>query len=573
MSKIAVLPDHIVNLISAGEVVERPASVVRELVDNSLDAGATEVQIFIEGGGQNLIRVVDNGQGMGRQDALLAFERHATSKIKSESDLDGILTLGFRGEALPSIAAVSKLKLKSRSQLDEVATTVLIEAGELIDCSETAGNVGTDIEVRHLFYNTPARRKFLRQPKTEESRIKHWLKHYALSRPETQFKLFFDGKQVLTLLVKGSALERAAEIFDFDGVEVRGRFKTILVNGLIAHPSMAQYDPGSLAILVNGRLVQDRMILKAVKEGFDSTLKRQEIPVGFIHIELPPSAVDVNVHPQKSEVRFSASQEVFLAVREAVLRAVHKFNTPLNLPNNTQSQSEQSSTAPLEIPRMQRFDFTSSIASQNNWVPLAVRTEAEEPFRFSDLRYVGQILSCYLLCEYAEKLYVVDMHAAHERYNYNLVRNGYRNKSISSQGSLIPQTIELGSGLQNIIRNEALFTQFGFEIEPFGESAVLVRAVPALLVGRDILPLFKEIAAIEYDCEAQGKFEEVIDKISARIACHASIRSGKEMKSEEVYALFNAMDRTEFSAACPHGRPVIVSFSAADIERWFGRDR
>lgn len=610
--KVKVLPDIVINQISAGEVVERPASVVRELVDNAVDAGASEITVELEQGGQSLIKVSDDGCGMQRDDALLAFERHATSKITCAADLDAIATMGFRGEALASIAAVAKVLLRTRTESQPLGTEVAIDGGVVRGVRETAAAPGTSIEVRALFYNTPARRKFLRSPKTETLRVKQWLIQSALARPQIRYRLIVDGAETLVLARAKDAVERARVLIKGTAVPVRYLGDRVQLEGLVAHPSLAQADSSSFIVLVNERVVSDRIVQKAVREGFDSTLKDREYPVGFIHLRLPASDVDVNVHPQKSEVRFRDSQAVFQLVREGVRKAVLDFKTPM-------SSALAQATAPYGQPRqapagvamqavpyaedgVARYQSASALApvmsaaaaSQVAFNLLGAQQTAlagidgalsavgdserrfvgDCNFTFSQLNLIGQVLQCYLVAELNDQLYIVDMHAAHERYNFNLIRNSFRTRNISVQQLLIPEVVPLTEeGVARCLEEQELLSRFGFEFEQFGPAEIIVRALPSILSATVARQVMREVAAVVCEGAAAGRVEERLDHIAARMACHASVRSGDVLSRAEARALFSALDSTEFSAACPHGRPVVVSFPRAAVERWFGRDR
>lgn len=575
---VRVLPDHIINRIAAGEVIERPSSVVRELLDNSLDAGATEIIIAIEEGGRRLIRVTDNGCAMSRDDALLAFERHATSKIRSLNDLKGIATLGFRGEALPSIAAISMMTLRTRRNIDSLATQIEYRGGTLQGVDSVPGATGTTIEVRNLFFNTPARKKFLKTSRTEELKIKQRILQSSLAAPRTRLVLIGDrGRELLRLDPSASSLTRALERFSGNYVSFERAFGGMKLCGLVSHPSLAQLRTDSFTILVNGRAVSDRLVLRAVREGFDTTLKPKEFPTGFISIELDPELVDVNVHPQKSEVRFQDDRSAFVAIREAVFQAVQTFKAPLSSAPLVRDFNRHFSMPPATIsPFNLRFNNSMQESPQSSPVFSAAPAVVSESqtFRFSDLHYLGQLMECYLLCQQGEEFCVVDMHAAHERYNFNLLRNKITTGAVQIQELLIPLTIELSeAGVANCLEHQAVLSQLGFRLESFGEGALLVRAAPTILPQSSIATVIRELSAIEYGAGAEGVVKEEIDHLAARLACHASIRAGKQMTREEVLALFSALDSTEFSAACPHGRPVVVRFMRSEVERWFGRDR
>lgn len=579
--KIKVLPDTVISKIAAGEVVERPSSVVRELVDNAIDAGANRIEVRIERGGRGLIEVLDNGCGMQRDDALLAFERHATSKLTASEDIFGISTRGFRGEALPSIASVSRFLLVSRTTQQEVATKVLFEGGVLKGVEPITSPVGTRCEVRHLFYNTPARKKFLKSDKVEESRIRSWLLRSSLATPHIRFSLVADGREVLNLLERESSLERAKTIFKGSVVPFSGQGEAGSCRGVVGHPALAETDAESFIILVNGRLVVDRAIIKAVKEGFHSTLKDREFPVGFIELQIPPEQVDVNVHPQKAEVRFARPGDLYAFVRSTLHSAVSSFHSPFRGTPELVRPVAYPSPAPRAAGQP-RFDF-SAISTGNVAVstplyappqetpltveePLAVE---EERFAYSSLRYIGQALGCFLFCEYDDQVYVVDMHAAHERINYNIIRRRLREGGGRSQRLLMPEVVELSvEQMESLGELMPLLQNAGLEVEEFGESAVVVRGIPEKLSKEAVPFLIKEVAT-----RGASAIEDRIDAVAARLACHASVRGGDLLTREEVYALFEQLDQAELGAACPHGRPVAVPFKRSQIEQWFGRDR
>ncbi|NLF24891.1 MAG: DNA mismatch repair endonuclease MutL [Deltaproteobacteria bacterium] len=580
--RVRVLSDDLINRISAGEVVDRPVSVVRELVDNAIDAGASEIQVRLEDGGQTLISVSDNGSGMERDDAILALERHATSKLSDPADLVSIATLGFRGEALPSIAAVSKVRLCTRTAQATGGAEIIMEGGRLKDVRSCAAAPGTEITVRSLFFNTPARRKFLKQPATEVQHVKSWLTRAALAWPAIHFRLSSDGREILNLAPRASSIERAKALVRGSLVCFDKSYGSLGVSGLVGHPGLAQADLSVLVTLVNRRLVSDRLILRAVRDGFGSTLKDREYPVGMISLSLPLDEVDVNVHPQKSEVRYKAERQVFAAVRDTVSQALADFSAPmpgrhLSYPSVSAGAwqlKERATVSGMAEPTLDgrqapavplRFDFCAP--------PESAGLEPHS-FRFSELRYIGQALECYLLCEHERNLYVIDMHAAHERANYNMVRRDFAAGQLSSQLLLTPLVIDLTEdGLQNCLQHQEVLQRFGFEVEAFGKESLMVRAVPALLTGTDVTGLIKELSGADLSELAEGRISERLDYVAARIACHASVRAGRVLAREEAQALLKKLDDGEYRMACPHGRPVVVQFAEAEVEKWFGRDR
>lgn len=617
--KIKVLPDTVINQIAAGEVVERPASVVRELVDNAIDAGATDVFVALEGGGHSRLKIRDNGCGMSKDEAILAFERHATSKVSAIEDLSFLSTLGFRGEALASIAAVSKIQLKTRDGASEVGTQVVFKGGKLTDVRAIPWNAGTEIEVEHLFFNTPARRKFLKSPRSEVARIRTWLAHSGLARPSVRYRLVSDGDEILHLHPVATLAERAKSIFSSELIPISLSEEGATVEGMISHPGAALSDQSGFVILVNGRLVTDKLIIKAVREGYDSMLKDREYPVGYLSLTLPADHVDVNVHPQKSEVRFRHPQQVFAIVQGAVTSGVRAIRRPVGF----MTQPVNLSTAPRDSSSTNQFQAqiatpqnlfdnsnrTIQPAYQDNFVSAGDITAAvsnpiysynpyaedrsgfkqhsnfkqgdfnqedfkQSDFKFSNLRYVGQVLECYLVCELGERLVVVDMHAAHERVNYNKIRKARAENKVITQKLLIPETVRLTEEqVVQLIEQEDLLRELGFEIVPISAETVSVKGVPAVTAHLDCVALLKECAAEPLASGWRDRLEERIDHIAARLACHASVRSGDALNKAEVYALFEQLDEAQVSGACPHGRPVVTEFSRDAVERWFGRDR
>lgn len=585
--KVKILNNQLINQIAAGEVVERPLSVVRELTDNAVDAQAENISVFLENGGQTLIRIVDDGFGMSPEDAVRAFDRHATSKIVSLVDLQQVGTLGFRGEALAAIGAVAKTVLITRTAEAEAGTKVSFADGTLQGTETVAAPLGTDIEVRSLFYNTPARRKFLKQPSTEQTRIKNWLSSYAIARPQVRFRLFFDGREILNLTPSATSRERAALLMPDSTVVIEELVGAVRIEGLFSHPSAAQRHSNSLHLFVNGRMVTDRLLIKAIRDGYQSTLREREFPVGFLALELPPGELDVNVHPQKSEIRFRSSQQVFTLVRGAVRKAVNRFVAPLSSESIASSGQQAgghftgssgplmgqalaaATNQPLVVasqPTLANFLLEGSAKVEN--------LELGTDFRYANLRFIGEAFACYLFCEGEESLYLIDMHAAHERINYNKIKTAFLSKSRQSQTLLIPHAVTLSiEGLQNIVDNQHLLQSFGFEFEVCGQAELSVTSVPTALQDADLEGLFRELAQAAFDDTVAELYEQSIDKLCARLACHSSIRSGKELNRTEVYALLTELDQAELGSACPHGRPVAISFSKNKLDSWFGRDR
>lgn len=605
--KIKVLPDTVINQIAAGEVVERPASVVRELVDNAVDAGATDIFVALESGGHTRLRVRDNGCGMARDEAVLAFERHATSKVSCLDDLSNLATLGFRGEALASIAAVSKVKLTSRARESDVGVQVTVRGGKLVNVQSVAWSDGTEVEIEHLFFNTPVRRKFLKSPRSEVSRIRSWIAHSSLARPSIRYRLVSDGDELLNLAAVETRALRGRQVFPADLVPFSLSEGSVHVEGMVSHPGQALSDSSGFVIVINGRLVSDKIVMRAVREGYDSMLKDREFPVGYIVIDMPAAHLDVNVHPQKSEVRFRHADQLFAVVRGGVLTAVRSIRKPIGSllkPDPAQlhhkaeepsifnvyesagvaapalevrerhgtaseSQPEPKSAASNPRPLSTQGSFFSGVSGVEATSPVV-----SEPFRFSDLRYIGQVLQCYLVCELQDRLVVVDMHAAHERVNYNKIRAARAEHTLSVQRLLIPEIVRLTpEQVTHILEQRELLQELAFEVSEIDHENVAVSGVPSVLSQLNCVSVLKEFAAEPIGAGWRERFEERIDHLAARVACHASVRTGDILARHEVYALFAEMDRADLSGACPHGRPVVTEFSRDMVASWFGRDR
>jgi DNA mismatch repair protein MutL len=594
---------------------------VRELCDNALDAGATEIEVFLEQGGRSLIRIVDDGCGMERDDALLALERHATSKIISADDLTELTTRGFRGEAIPSIAAVSRLEVTTRTKDSPIGTHLGVDAGVLRIVKEVTAPVGTTVSVRSLFFNTPVRRRFIRSPAVEEQRVLAWLLRFAYGVPEVRLRFVSDGRELLSLPTHVDCLERARYLLKGDLKAIEYQREGITVRGLVGHPGTATASAESCVALVNGRPVSDRGIFRAIREGFQNTLKDREVPIAVVLIEMEAAAVDVNVHPQKSEVRFAAPQRVWGVVREGVSRAVTGFGMVF-APSYHSLLSRRSSDVEVTVhtpqvpyeslgsgqlslvesvpqirgattdqpwrssaPMAQLFeDGPSSVAiDSGNLAPQKFDERRPEMVpRFSELRYIGQAMRCYLLCEHGGSLYVVDMHAAHERINYNKIRAALRGRPIGSQELLFPEPITVGAlGVRRLLEHQNILEKLGCEVEQFGPEEVVVRALPPFISpaqARAVLLDIVEYCGVDDDREVSAGAVDAIlgerlDRLAARMACHASVRGGDELSREAALALLAALDDEPFAGACPHGRPVIARFGKREVEAWFGRDR
>ncbi|MCB0329130.1 MAG: DNA mismatch repair endonuclease MutL [Bdellovibrionales bacterium] len=612
MKSIQLLSEDTINRIAAGEVVERPLSVVRELIDNSLDAGATNLTVEIENGGQSFIRIVDDGSGIHPEEIELAFERHATSKLTSEEDLSNLDSYGFRGEALAAIASVSKVRIRSRHASQKSGVELELEGGSITSRKLAACQVGTEILVQDLFFNTPARRKFLKTERGEVGKISSWLKSNLLLHPEVRLIFKSDGKEKVRLAKRESCLERAREIFGPEVVEVDyDEPGGLRVTGLLGAPHLAKVSPTALSLFVNRRLLVDRSIVRAIREGYGGTVKPQQTPLGFLHVELPASLVDVNVHPQKQEVRFWDSSKVFQLVLRSVRIAVGSFQVRLGAGAELRPQREISSGSPIEAGRFEftgsrrGFDaslhsfttagsfvssvesdplsttrsgisFAGSMAVSAGVGPVDNVQETPQsdfggtPFRYQDLRYVGTVLQCYLLCEWGEQFVVIDMHAAHERINYNQILQKLRRGDLKREKLLIPLSVQCDEeAVERILDHRLLLERCGFRVEKLTPEILEISEKPTWIPLKHVKAALTALG--DDDLPVERALEAELEKVAARLACHASIRSGDIQSREEVYALFAALDETEWNSACPHGRPVVIHFTKAELERRFGR--
>ncbi len=601
MSKIQILSEHLANQIAAGEVIERPASVVKELLENSLDAGATRITVEISGSGAKLIRVIDNGEGMDSDDVLLALERHATSKLRDEAQLSAITTLGFRGEALPSIGSVSRLSILSRTGNQEIGTRAEVRFGTLQAVHEDGCARGTVIEVRNLFGNLPARKKFLKSERTEQHHIEEVVRNQALAHHATGFTLLVNGRTILDLPAADGRESRVRDILRHSGsffaVEgCRDQAGGAELSVYLLPPDTIRSARARLRILVNSRPVQDRMIRHGVMEGLQGFLLKGQQPVGVVYLDVDPDQVDINVHPAKHEVRFRNSRQVhgFLvrAVRQAVTGYQEQLRSRLFTPPPVETGEPERDVAVTETgesPPKFAVDLVGSGTRQEPPVqtviqpspavrrPVPARSgEAAGPEnRFAGLRLIGQFMQLYLLCERDESLVVIDQHAAHERIIYQRFRTAYEQQEMASQNLLFPVTVELTPGQAEVLeqhRDEV--ASLGIEVSHFGDLTWLVKAVPALagqLAPEEILADVLQALATATGDPAAGRLPAYLDTLFASMACKAAVKAGHRLTPEEMLDLLRQMEESAAFSHCPHGRPVIRTFSRHEIERWFHR--
>ena len=589
---IRQLPPNLVNRIAAGEVVERPASVVKELIENAIDAGARRIEVTSAGGGLQLIRVADDGAGMSAEDLALAVERHATSKLAGD-DLTSILTLGFRGEALPSIGAVAKLTIQSRQQGADTAYEIAVDAGRKSKLKPAALSAGTRVEVRDLFYATPARLKFMKSERVEAAAITDMVKRLALARPDIAFSLTTDDRAVLRLEacqpgLLDHGLARLGRILgaDFmeDALRVRATRGNARLEGFAGLPTLHRPNGLNLYLTVNGRPVRDKLLAGTVRAAYGDLVPSGRYPILALFLTLPPAEVDVNVHPAKSELRFrdanGARSLIIGALREALGAAGHRATASL-------SQAALERMAPPPNALIHQYPPAGSFGfAERAQAPLQDVAEPSADMRGASASddagttyplgaARAQINDTFIIAETGDSLVIIDQHAAHERLVYERLKRSFANGGIASQLLLIPEVVELDdAAASGLCAAAAELERLGLAIEPFGAAAVLVREVPSLLGTCDMKALLKDLAdelAEAEDSTRPGLLAEKLDHVLSTMACHGSVRAGRRLNPQEMNALLRDMEQTPFSGQCNHGRPTYIELKLADIEKLFSR--
>ena len=570
---IRVLTPETAAQIAAGEVVERPASVVKELVENSLDAGASQIAVEVSGGGLKLIRVVDDGAGIPSADVQTAFLRHATSKLTSSSDLEKIATLGFRGEALPSIASVSDMELVTRVESEQAGTRVRLQAGELMKREAVGRPRGTTVRVTHLFQNVPARLKFMKSTATENGRIGNLVTRYAMARPSVRFSLTIDGRKTLSTTGAGGLREAVSSVYGADTaaamLELLGEEDGVgRIKGLAGPPTVSRAQTGYVTLVLNGRWIQDRRLNYAVEEAYQNLLMVGRRPVAVLLIEVSPEDVDVNVNPSKAEVRFKKDRETFSLVQRAVRQAlvesspVHSAALATHVPGTTPDTSYRKTPLGSDL-----LGWASGPRVPARETPAAptMFTKSTLPL----LRVVGQVSNTYIVAEGPDGMYLVDQHAAHERVLFERVLKERSEKRVQVQGMLAPATVDLSPvQRESLAQVEELLRGHGFDVEPFGDGAYVLRAVPAMLSARAPDRAFLDVLDSLLDPASPEQTEE---RIAASIACHSAIRAGDVLQQASMEEVVRLLEQAASPHTCPHGRPTLVHLSSSLLEKEFGR--
>jgi DNA mismatch repair protein MutL len=591
---IQLLPDHLVNQIAAGEVVERPSSVVKELVENSLDAGARHIRVALEQGGRRSIRVTDDGDGMKRDELPAALQRHATSKIASLEDLEQVATMGFRGEALPSIASVARLDLASRHRDEAHAWSVSVRRGEIGEAEPSPLTAGTRVSVDDLFYNVPARRKFLRAERTEFRHVDQLLRRFALSRFDVGFDLEHNGKSVSALppaeTGKGqeSRLQRVmGREFLQHAIRIDESRGGLRLSGWVAEPRFNRAQADRQFFFVNGRAIRDRVVAHAVRSAFQDVLYHGRHPAFALYLELPPAAVDVNVHPQKTEVRFRDARTVHDFLYATLHRALKATGSGSMRPGSGLEEGGAAASVaaapgfrmPADQPGMglpvreQLRSYATVLGAPAVAAGAAVPDEAPEdipPLGFA----LAQLHGVYILSQNVHGLVLTDMHAAHERITYERLKSRFAGEGIRGQRLLVPLDVAVSESEADLAEQRGTeLLELGLRVDRSGPERLIVREVPALLAGSDAAQLLNDVLA---DLEQLGSSERVTsatNEILSTMACHGSVRANRQLTLPEMDALLRDMERTERSGHCNHGRPTWIQLDMPTLDRLFLRGR
>ncbi len=600
--RIYILPETLTNKIAAGEVVERPASVIKELIENSLDAGATDISVAINAGGRRLIRVTDNGHGMSREDALLSLERHATSKIRVDADLDKIITLGFRGEALPSIASVSRFTLATREIGSQEGTEIIMEGGRIRDVRACGMPSGTVISVEQIFYNLPARLKFMKSSETETGHVGDVIARMSVSRPDVSFSCTSDERELLRLQ-RSDLQRRLAQVIGKDSSQHLYPVNGEGISGFISSPALVRSGSQAIYTYINGRFIRDKVVQHAVMQAYRGVIDRGRYPVVALFIEIPPGEVDVNVHPTKHEVRFRRQSIVHDAIQTAIEEVLRRSPWLVAQPVSVMSNSSGGATGQAYRERITAASQASLVlpshppcrtalaehSTKESVEPIIITTynstvcesspsfqpeqpQSESAGYFSELNIIGQFHSEYLLCQSDSEMVIIDQHAASERVAYQLLKKQFLTGGIESQRLLFPETVELSfSEVAVSVKFSLDLAGIGFELEPFGGTTIMVSAVPRLVALKDPILLIRNILADLACFSTSSAFNDALENLLSRIACHSVIRGAHPLEQRQIKELLYSMDQTDFAASCPHGRPVSHVLSLAELQKIFKR--
>ena len=613
MGSIAILDENTINKIAAGEVVDRPASIVKELVENSIDAGATHITVEIKNGGISYIKITDNGKGIYSDDVELAFERHATSKIRKEEDILNISSLGFRGEALASVAAISKVTLETKTKDEPTGTKIVIEGGKTLSIEEIAFNRGTTITIQNVFYNVPARFKFLKKDYTEAGYIEDVITRLCIIHPDISFKYINNNKCIIQTTGNGDVKTAILNVFGkeiaTELINVEYMSSNLGISGVIGTPKISRSTRQYEFTYINSRFVKDKTMTTAIEKAFEQNLSIGKFPFAILDLKISPSEVDVNVHPAKLEVKFENESSVFDTVYHAVQNALmdyHRKTSPFakldeeekktnqdntitklysfdNIANKEQEGSENVNysyinSSFVEEKKSEDYRPASFVPEynpkqiQNIEIKDIVKEEAKELFETEiKYKYIGSLFNTYILIEIKDKLYIIDQHAAHERLLFERIKNIYYSKSKETQMLLIPSLVELKNNEKELVlRNVDLFSKAGFLIEEFGDNMIKISGIPNIGYDLDYSEMFKDILdSLTTDTKTTNEEKEF--RFLATLACKAAVKANMGLSREEHISLIDEMVKLDRPFTCPHGRPTAYEISKYEIERRFSR--
>jgi len=601
MGRIRLLPETVASQVAAGEVVERPASLVKELIENSIDAGAGRIDIMVRRGGISLVRVIDDGCGMDRDDALLSLERHATSKIRSAADLQAVATLGFRGEALPSIASVSRFRLTTREPHAITGSEIIVNGGKLEIVRDGGEAPGTQVEVRSLFYNVPARRKFLRSENTESRNIEHQIHLQAIGHPQIAFSLLRDDRVLFRLPAAATLGDRIRDLYGIELlerlVEVTGTVpRKIRIGGFIGQAGLSRQTRTQQLVFVNGRAIESSLITAAIREGYHTALMKGQYPVTFLFLELDPAVVDVNVHPAKREVRFRDPA----GVREAIVRSVQqtleggraawqkKFRAPASFPATgpgkavTDLRLRSEVSAPEELPRELPHlspsaaglavagigDPGRAVKAEQAPSPAPVKRDGNQ----QEFQIIGVLSKLYVLMENADGLVLVDQHAAHERILFEELRRRMEEQGVPTQKLLLPQTFDVPPRDADWIEGNLLILQkMGIGIESFGPNTFKIESVPSFLNVSDPVQFMRKVVDDLKSATNSASAMRLGEEMIAKSVCRHAVKANDPLRYPELEKLIRDLLDCDLPYCCPHGRPTMIQISLAELEKKFGR--
>ncbi len=598
--KIVVMPEALSNRIAAGEVIERPASIVKELVENSLDAGATDIVVELEGGGKRSIRVVDNGRGIDRDDVALAFERHATSKIYTFEDIHRILSFGFRGEAMASIASISRIEMLTKREDSLSGTRAIVRGGKIEEIVDVGCPVGTSVRVTDIFYSTPARKKFMKGDSTEQTHCMDTVVRLALSSPGVKMRVVANGRTVLAVPWTENLADRIALVFGDDfgkhTLKVRGERDKVLLTGVISLPDRTRSNAKGQYYFVNGRFIRDKLLNHAVTTAYRRLIEPRRFPYVVLFIEMPTDDVDINVHPAKMEVRFQNPSDIYGLIRETLTRSLAGMSVSLHGFQNPSTDKGAGIYRERVGETLKQYVLQSGVEKRTFDMPVPPATRSalpgfpsrreaigrqpvssgepsapEETISFSTLAYLGQVAGTYLIFSSSSALVLMDQHAAHERVLFEKLKVSQGGKP-STQGLLIPEVVNLRPGRVALLMGIAHILQsLGLGVEEYGENTVAVKQVPSFLSGCNLEELLSDIMEEIDDTGRTYHLDEMRDKILAVMACKGAVKASHALTEPEVAALCRDLDAIPFSATCPHGRPLYTVIGVRDLERMFKR--